>query len=143
MKKYIVVLFIVIGFTVGMLPLQASASETIAYLNWRISAVTDTENNPVTLSRPLLSFDVEMGMGYFGVHGMFCSEDSEDCMGITGSGYMFDNAGNIEIRIDIRSGVKLFRIRLVDLETLSGVCAIYDYAGNMEAAGSIDMIPSN
>ncbi len=143
MKKFIVV-FIVLCFMVGMLPLQGSAADTIANINWQISSLTDMDNNSVTVSRPILSLDVDMGMSYFNVYGILCSMDGANCMATSGGGYLDQDPsdGSISVIMDLQIGSKTYRLK-VALDTLSGTCAIYDHTGDIEAVGSIDLMGMN
>ncbi|MBN2232280.1 MAG: hypothetical protein JW781_05605 [Deltaproteobacteria bacterium] len=140
--KRIIVICLVLGFlllpTAG-LPPAASASDTVAAIDWQLSSVTDLQNNSYALLRSVLSLDVDLGFTFINMYGSFCSPDGIDCAAASGSGYLYQAAGGVEIHMDVRSGSKMYRI-ILNAATLSGTCAIYDYTGSLEAAGSIDFL---
>ena len=138
MKKIIVIsifMILVAGFNLA----AVNASETIASIDWKITNLTDMQHNTVSIPRPVLSLDVDFGRSFFNLYGCFGSEDGLDDAAAQGAGYIYHQNDKVEIRMDVRSGTKLYRLHL-DMNTLSGTCAVYDNTGAIESVGSVDMV---
>lgn len=137
MKK-IIAIYVLAICIIGLNLTQVYASDTIGTIHWKITHVTDMQNSAVNLARPVLALDVDYGKTFFNIYGNFSSEDGLEAAAAHGAGYLYQ-ADKLEIRMDVRSGMKLYRL-ILDAQTLNGTCAVYDKTGTFEAAGSVDLV---
>lgn len=112
------------------------ASQTVASVDLRIINATNFYNQPITLSQPILSFDVDYGYAFFNLYGTACSENGMNCTPLTGSGHYYNTTNGKELRIGCRIGTKEYRIHF-PLSTMIGTLVIYDKDGNMEVSGTV------
>lgn len=115
---------------------NVEASQTVGSVDLRIINATNIYNQPITISQPILSLDVDSGYAFLNLYGAACSENGISCSPLIGSGYYYNASSGQELRIGLKIGTKEYRIHF-PLSTMTGVLAIYDKDGNMEAGGTV------
>lgn len=115
---------------------NVEASQTVGSVDLRIINATDIYNQPITISQPILSFDVDSGYAFLNLYGAACSVDGVSCTPLVGSGHYYNASTGQELRIGLKIGTKEYRIHF-PLSTMTGILAIYNKDGNMEAGGTV------
>ncbi|MEZ0329137.1 MAG: hypothetical protein ABWK15_06215 [Dissulfuribacterales bacterium] len=115
---------------------SVEASQTVGSVDLRIINATDIYNQPIIINQPILSFDVDFGYAFLNLYGTACSENGVSCTPLIGSGHYYNAATGQELRIGLKIGTKEYRIHF-PLSTMTGILAIYDKDGNMEAGATV------
>lgn len=114
----------------------AAASQNLGSVDLRIINPTNSYGQPIILSQPILSFDVDYGYAFFNLYGAACSENGINCTPLIGSGHYYNASSGRELRMGLKIGTKEYRIHF-PLTAMTGVLGIYDKDGNLEATGSV------
>ncbi len=132
---YVLLISCFLMFSAGWLT-DVEASQTVGSVDLRIINATNIYNQPINISQPILSFDVDYGYAFFNLYGTACSENGLSCTPLTGSGHYYNTSTDKELRIGLKIGTKEYRIYF-PLSTMIGTLAIYDNNDNMEAVGTV------